>query len=163
MIGVNANTIIIDKGMKKALASLSNSNNCYVKVGYPRSKSTPHSNTGMDIADLAILMEHGQERTKDQYAIPPRPFMKQTFDRNKPEAKKKMKMAYDLVVKGADPLQSLKVVGEWYKGRVEDIFLTGDFEPNAKLTIYLKQSSRPLIDTGELRQSVKTEYRRGTL
>ena len=50
--------------------------------------------------------------------------------------------------------QSLTRVGIVAQGDVQMSISTGNWEPNAKSTIRRKGSSRPLIDTGAMRQAV---------
>ena len=52
-------------------------------------------------------------------------------------------------------MDAIKKLGASYEGAMKKIFFTGSFEGNAESTKKRKKSSRPLIDTGLLRQSIK--------
>lgn len=55
---------------------------------------------------------------------------------------------------GASAEQTLKDIGIFQKDLIQDKIEEGDFTPNAESTIRKKGSSKPLIDTGRMRQSV---------
>lgn len=120
------------------------------------------------LATIALVLEKGSETMK----IPPRPFMEQT--RQKAESgrfSQLMGLYYRLVAEGKLKAEkAIKALGNAYEGEMELIFTTGTFERNADITVdggwmrnhvsgkpfkvKGKGSSRPLIDTGHLRQSI---------
>ena len=53
----------------------------------------------------------------------------------------------------------IKKFGNFVEGLVKDKIVNGPFVPNSPATIKRKGSSRPLIDTGHLRQSVRYRIR----
>lgn len=89
--------------------------------------------------------------------IPPRPFMKQTRERaergNFPKFMRKLLKGLSSGSVTAE--KAIKRLGADYEGRMKDIFIHGSFVENAESTKRRKKSSRPLIDTGHLRQSIK--------
>lgn len=120
------------------------------------------------LATIALVLEKGSDVMK----IPPRPFMQQT--REKAETGRfasLMALYYRAVSEGKLKAEkAIKALGMAYEGEMKQIFLTGVFAPNSGLTINGgwmrnhksgkpfkvkgKGSSRPLIDTGHLRQSI---------
>lgn len=48
----------------------------------------------------------------------------------------------------------LKEIGIFQKDLIQEKITDGDFAPNAESTIRQKGSSKPLIDSGRMRQSV---------
>ena len=135
-------------------------------VGIPGGLSADEGKT--TLATVALVLEKGSEVMK----IPPRPFMQQT--REKAETgrfPKIMAGLYKLVADGKLKAEkAIKTLGMAYEGEMKNIFLTGEFVPNSPITIgggwmrnrvsgkafkvKGKGSSRPLIDTGHLRQSI---------
>lgn len=101
------------------------------------------------------LFNFGVILKKTIITIPSRPFMRQTFEQNKNRITtvitKELNMIYDGV---STAKMSISRIGEWYTGQVKRIFRTGNFAANSPATAAKKKSSRPLIDTGELRNSV---------
>ena len=55
------------------------------------------------------------------------------------------------------PFDGLSKLGVSYEGEMKKTFLVGQFIPNKPATIKRKGSSRPLIDTGHLRQSITSK------
>lgn len=58
------------------------------------------------------------------------------------------------LISGASAEQVLKEIGIFQKDLIQDKIESGSFAPNAASTIRQKGSSKPLIDTGRMRQSV---------
>ena len=58
------------------------------------------------------------------------------------------------ILRGRSAEQILKELGVFQKDLMQNEIITGDFAPNAPSTIRRKGSSKPLIDTGRMRQSV---------
>ena len=64
------------------------------------------------------------------------------------------------LVKGVPAEQILKEIGIFQKDLIQEKITEGSYEPNAASTIRRKGSSKPLIDTGRMRQSVNYEIRK---
>ena len=64
------------------------------------------------------------------------------------------------LAQGASAQDILEKIGVFQKGLIQRKIVDGTFEPNAPSTIRKKGSSRPLIDTGRMRQSVNFIIRR---
>lgn len=154
----------------RRLASL---RKAHVVVGIPSSAERPVDEdgkpTGITMADLALIHEKGSVTMH----IDPRPFMTETKKKYGDDTIKFMTSLYKQVVKSLDPIKALKRLGLKYEGSMKDIFTTGSFKPNSDITIKGgwmrnpvsgrpfhvkgKGSSRPLIDTGTLRGSIKSK------
>ena len=103
---------------------------------------------GTDVCDVAIYNEFGTS------TIPPRPFMKQSFESNADNINKHVQNSYKQLEAGSTAEAITQSVGTMAKGVIQDYIANGEFVPNAPSTIARKHSSRPLIDTGLMRQSV---------
>lgn len=135
-------------------------------VGIPGGLTANEGKT--TLATVALVLEKGSEVMK----IPPRPFMQQT--REKAASGRFSKLVAQLYKAVADGKvkadKAIKTLGMAYEGEMKQIFTTGTFAPNAPITIgggwmrnrvsgkpfkvEGKGSSRPLIDTDHLRQSI---------
>lgn len=163
----------VDKGqsaMQKRLAMLRKKG---VLVGIPSSADRPVDEdgkpTGITMAGLALIHEKGL----DSLGIPARPFMAETKKKYGPDTLKYMASLYKRVIKSLDPVKAAKLLGIYYSGRMQEIFTTGSFAPNSKITVEggwmrnkisgrpfrvkPKRSTRPLIDNGHLRNSIKSK------
>lgn len=116
-----------------------------LRVGFPKSKSS-RSNILK-----AAYNEFGTGH------IPERPFMRTAMRVNRAKYLRTMKKdAQVILAKGGDGLlrASLDRLGAMAQGDIQHSITSGHWTPNAPSTIRAKGSSRPLIDTGEMRNSV---------
>ena len=131
-----------------------------VRVGFQQGAE---SSDGVDLVDIAAWNEMGTEY------IPSRPFLRQSVDKSEAVIAATCKKMIVAIVRGqATARDALQQIGVMQKGLVQDTIKTGDFEPNAPITVHGgwmqrngkafyvkgKGSDQPLIDTGRLRQSV---------
>lgn len=87
--------------------------------------------------------------------IPQRSFLRATVDEKQAQITKLATNAVKSVIEGTDPEAAMRVVGQSIEGMVQKKITSGPFTPNAPSTIKRKRSSRTLIDTGHMRQSVR--------
>lgn len=118
---------------------------------------------------------------------PPRPFMRQTIPRHKADLRRWVRGALKAWVRAGGTEQGIARVGveggNRLRGAVQETITRGDFKPNADLTKMIKGSrprktfleavealrrgdpvpggTRPLIDTGQMRQGVRWQMVRG--
>lgn len=93
--------------------------------------------------------------------IPSRPFMRRTFDTGKAEIndfiQQVVKRVYSMAITGQ---RAYQLIGTKYEAMVKRKLTEGPWKPNAPATIRRKRSSRPLIDAGRLRRSIRYVVRR---
>lgn len=135
---------VIDHGWNKIEKLLKIMDNSFVAVGFPGDVSSSNEPVGeggsFTAASLAAVHEYGR---RDD-SIPSRPFMRQTFERNKKRIEKFQQKLRDKVIQRTLSVKmALSQLGEWYvKELKETIMNKGNFEP-------LKtRQGRPLFDTG---------------
>lgn len=117
-----------------------------VRVGFQAGEATEED--GTDVCDVAIYNEFGTDH------IPERPFLRNSVDNNKSKINSFLKNTKKDLVSGKPAEQVLKEIGIFQKDLIQQEIGHGSFEPNAESTIKKKGSSKPLIDTGRMRQSV---------
>ena len=101
------------------------------------------------MCDIAMFNELGTSTS------PSRPFMRQSVDKNAEKINRFMKSQLQRIKNGQATAEDvMKAIGTFQKGLVQKEIRDGEFEPNAPSTISKKGSSKPLIDTGHMRQSV---------
>jgi hypothetical protein len=123
-----------------------------VQVGFQAGAAADED--GVDIANIAMWNELGTSRS------PARPFMRKSVDENTDKIKAMCTRQLKRLAQGADAQDILEKIGVFQKGLIQRKIVDGTFEPNAASTIRRKGSSRPLIDTGRMRQSVNYIIRR---
>lgn len=123
---------------------------CSVDVGFNESSGSYVTEEGeeLTVAQVAAWNEFGTERS------PARPFMRQTATNSKAKITKHANKALKSAIHGGGAKEVLNSVGAFTKGRMQKEIRNGDFAPNAPYTIAKKGSSKPLIDTGRMRQSI---------
>lgn len=118
-----------------------------VYVGFPAEfNEKVEGSDNFNLASLAAVLEFGNER------IPSRPFLRQTLAENQ---EKYTALFVKLFESGVSIDQVYEQIALIAQGDVQQNIVNGKWTANAPSTIKRKKSSKPLIDTGKLRQSVK--------
>jgi len=130
-----------------------------VNVGFPgpspakRQRDEPDSTTET-VASIAAKHEFGSPAEH----IPERPFLRVAVRDNVPKYKGVMRAILVEVLHETRTMENgLEYLGVVAVGDVKQKIRIGPFTPNAPATVYAKGSSRPLIDTGQMIQSVNYE------
>jgi hypothetical protein len=136
------------------------SNKPFVKVGILEGKAdqakeisgdSPNAQpTGLTLVEVATFHEFGTSRT------PERSFLRATIDANKSELQTETLNIFKKVSSGSiDAMRGLGILGLSIKSKVQKRIRAGikpDLDPK---TIDRKGSSKPLIDTGQLVNSIQ--------
>ena len=118
-----------------------------VYVGFPAEfNENVEGSDNFNLASLAAVLEFGNER------IPSRPFLRQTLAENQ---EKYTALFVKLFKSGISIDQIYEQIALIAQGDVQQNIVNGKWTANAPSTIKRKKSSKPLIDTGKLRQSVR--------
>ena len=139
---------VIDKGLADVLRQSSALNGTGVKVGIQAGQG---QQDGTDMLDIAVFNEFGTA------TIPARPFMQDAADKYHEDTGRVMEHLAKKVQEGADAGQALETLGQWYQAQQQAHIRSGEFQPNAPATVKRKGSSVPLIDKGQLVNSVRYE------
>ena len=116
-------------------------------VGFPAEfNEDVEGSDGFNLASLGAVLEFGNEH------IPSRPFLRQTLSENQ---EKYTALFVKLFESGVSIEQIYEQIALIAQGDVQQNIVNGNWTANAPSTIKRKKSSKPLIDTGKLRQSVK--------
>lgn len=156
-----------DTGYAKLRESLLQLTGGYVKVGFPEGKNpgSPGSpgksrkkgktkkpwDTMSEVARVAAWNEFGVPAKN----IPSRPFFRNAIDGTREELKNFKTDIYDqFLQKKITAHQALELIGLWMQNKIRESILKGSWTPNAERTKRQKESSKPLIDTGQLVNSL---------
>jgi hypothetical protein len=105
-----------------------------------------------NLAERAAVHEYGTKNGN----IPSRPFMRNAFDNNLKKLQKYIIVQYGKMIDRRIKAKGvLKKTGGWFEGKIKDSILIGPFVALKKQTKDRKKSSKPLIDTGQMRNSVE--------
>jgi hypothetical protein len=123
----------------------------YTTVGFHRDKNQKEED-GALIVDVALANEFGTQK------IPARPFISTYFEENKESLATTAKKLYSDVLLGElDAKVALSFLGQLATTGIQKKIDEIVTPPNSPKTIKAKGSSKPLIDTGEMRRSVSHE------
>lgn len=132
---------------KQLIEQIKASSEKAVYVGFPAEfDEKVEGSDNFNLASLAAVLEFGNER------IPSRPFLRQTLAENQ---EKYTALFVKLFESGVSIDQIYEQIALIAQGDVQQNIANGKWTANAPSTIKRKKSSKPLIDTGKLRQSVR--------
>lgn len=117
-----------------------------VRIGFQHGKATEED--GTDICDVAAWNELGTAN------MPSRPFLRKSVDENEGKINSFLQSKKKDLVRGVPAEQVLKEIGIFQKDLIQEKITDGSFAPNAESTVRQKGNSKPLIDSGRMRQSV---------
>lgn len=118
-----------------------------VYVGFPAEfDQKVEGSENFNMASLAAVLEFGNEH------IPSRPFLRQTLSENQ---EKYTALFVQLFERGMSLDQIYEQIAVVAQSDVQLNIVKGNWVANAPATIKRKKSSKPLIDTGKMRQSIK--------
>lgn len=121
-----------------------------VFIGYQQGKAKHKDGDGteVDMADIAMFNELGTSTS------PSRPFLRTTVEKNEEKINQMCEQVAKAIANGGTAEDALKKLGAFGVSLVQETIGSGTFTPNAPSTIKAKGSDKPLIDTGQMRQSV---------
>lgn len=146
-----------DLGLNRIIRTLNKDlDGVVVKVGVQakdkavrRGKGGSIRNTDQPLAVIAAIHEFGLGD------MPQRSFLRSAYDENLPVIDKMIQRVANGAVFGLGTNAALNRLGNVVQGMVQRKIVDGPFVPNSPATIKRKKSSKPLIDTGHLRQSIR--------
>lgn len=159
---------IIDKdlGLEDIFKEMNALKEMTVKVGIPEDASAD----GLHIAQYAAWNELGvMKKDGSGWYIPPRPFMRTTADSKREKIQKAIDASIGLIQHGkTDAKTALGRVGEAFIGLIKETIKSGPWDKNSYITIHgtpkgkngkqfikRKKSTKPLIDTGAMKNSIQ--------
>lgn len=125
-----------------------------VEVGLP--SGGQHSDTSLSMHELGMVHEYGSPTRN----IPARPFIAPPIKDNVEKYKRMMRdQALKLIFRRTTLHNALSLVGEAGKADIQKYMLSANFAPLSAATIERKGSSKPLIDTGQMRNAITYEVK----
>jgi hypothetical protein len=129
-----------------------------ISVGIPKEESSQKDGKTLYLADIANKNNFGSYSQN----IPARPFGTTTIPRYKPQIQKIIQIQInDILEKGKDVKKGFDAIGVVCAGFMKKNLTDGEWTPNAQSTIDLKGSDQPLIDKGQMRQSITWRVHEG--
>lgn len=141
------------KDIAKRVTGLANKE---VAAGFPHGSEAGSQtyDNGASVLDVAIWNQFGTNR------IPARPFIDRAVDRiENDESGSGSYIAKQVIDGKISSGTALKQIGLVAENAIREAITDDMYEPNAPSTIRRKRSSKPLIDTGKMRQAVTSVVR----
>jgi|1185.fasta_scaffold10404_2 phage gpG-like protein len=160
---------VVDRGWEdiKARVERLRDTGAIVKVGVQGQQAAANrQDTTLTIGAIAQIHEFGkviqQPKMRRTIVIPERSFLRATVDIYQAAiARRDVLLAQGYVLGKFGLKQSMELLGEYVVGLIKQRIANGILPANRPSTIRRKGSSKPLIDTGQLRNSItyKVEVR----
>jgi hypothetical protein len=107
---------------------------------------------GTDLVTVAAVNEFGAPNAK----IPERSFIRSTVDEQRPKVERIKEGIVDKALRGnVNIRQEMGELGEFAQKEIQKKIVALDTPPNAASTVRKKGSSNPLVDKGQLLQSIR--------
>ena len=111
----------------------------------------PNSDEGLTIPEVGAINEFGA-------GVPERPFIRQTIANNITKYNRMRRDLLSAIILGKITVdKAIAVLGEALQADVVATINNWQDPPNSEVTIFLKGSSQPLVDTGTMKQSIHWE------
>lgn len=144
---------ILDELMKLALKP-------YVKVGYLETAGKHKNGSGPSVAEVATFHEFGTKDESGKTLVPERSHIRSTMDEKKKKFDGQIDKLIGQIVDGKTTVENaLGVLGLSIKSEVQKKIRKGIEPALAESTIIAKGSSKPLIDTGQMINSINHEVK----
>ena len=139
------------KGLRGLINNIRQMGKDKVFVGVPASSNTLHDG-GINMATLAAVHEFGSISRN----IPERSFLRSAIIEGKGKINDTVAQGVQAYLSQGKQIDLMFYdrIGLFASNLVKDKIVRGPFVPLAPATIKRKKSSKPLIDTGQLRQSI---------
>lgn len=158
--GVTVDVKVIDRGwidIQKRIAQLATAT-ATVTVGVQGAKGAAnHQHSTLTVGQLATIHEFGKviHTRRATIVIPERSFIRATCDIYRDKiAQREVLLQQGFVIGKFGLVQSLELLGTYVVGLIKARIATGIPPANRPSTIRRKGSSKPLVDTGQLRNSI---------
>jgi hypothetical protein len=164
----------IDRGLIKALEQVNEFKDSYVAVGFFEGQTHKDPQGGEDdipLAAIAAVHEYGAVIENGwgrgiKIEIPERSFMRSWATEKKDEIAETIGSLYGQVVDGKiSSKKALAILGQYGVAGIKKKIDVGPFTPLAESTLLMREhgGTKPLIDTAQMRNSIRSEVRTGAL
>jgi hypothetical protein len=156
-----------DRGLERIMKEIAAFKDGYVAVGFFAGEDPPGG--GITLAGIAAVHEYWAVIMNGwgkgiHFEIPERSFMRGWAAEKKEEIGRVVGNLYNRVITGELTAEkALKELGQYGVAGIKRKIDQGPFVPLAPATIARKGSSKPLIDTGTMRNGIRAEVRHGAL
>lgn len=129
-------------------------NGSSTKIGYQESEKHKSRDTD-EMSDMVEIGSKHEFGSKEEN-IPQRSHIRTTTDEQRMRVNRKIQEGYSrILMNTSTPAAELEKVGEFMESKIKKKITDIRLPPNSPATILAKGSDNPLIDTGQMRASVR--------
>ncbi len=147
---VRSKVIVRDRGLNKIFAKIKAADGLAATIGI-QGREADDDRDGITNAHLGAIQEFGVDIPALGVSIPERSFLRVPFDQNSEAA---VRIVGKRLNAGDSGAQALGLAAEFLRGRMVRAIDAGIPPPNAPRTVAAKGSSKPLIASSQLKQSI---------
>lgn len=125
-----------------------------IAVGIHEDAGKHKKSDGYTVAQIGAINEYGSDGER----IPERSFIRSTLGENQKTYKKHLIKALRRIMSGATGRQFMGRLGQLVQNDIQNKIVSLRTPPNAESTIAKKKTTNPLVDTGQLVNSIKWKY-----
>jgi hypothetical protein len=140
---------VVDRGWSEYMKRMNSCRDVSSRVGYPTSDEKYGS--GPTVVEVAAVHEFGAPKAN----VPMRAHVRTTYDEDVENLARRARIELGKVADGTSTAaESISRLGLYHANKIRQKIKQGPFTPLKPSTIRRKGSSRPLIDTAQMLQSV---------
>ena len=157
----------VDRGWEALKRRLPEIEGAHVKVGLPQGVGQEakkvRGEEGEQVSGVTVAMvgwwnEFGTRKKDGRQHVPERSFIRSTHDEQRPKLKKIIRFLTLQLISGEISIRTgLARLGEFMKAKIQAKIVALDSPPNAPSTVAKKGSDNPLVDIGQMNQSITYE------
>jgi len=173
--GANISTKMTDLGWNRTIRNMHAMDRAYVMIGVQQGERHKDQDTGVtsDLVDIAASNEFGVERKNPvtmrrksggkylkvtSKKVPERSFLRSTADEQRENIARQVQVIAAAIIDGKMSVhKGLMIIGLEHARQIKRKILMLRHPANSLMTILKKGSSNPLIDTGQLMQSIRAK------
>ena len=145
-----------DHGYKRIREALKRLKGSYTKVGVQQGSRHDDAHGVSDLVTIAAANEYGVRKADGTWRIPPRSFIASTFEVHKEGLFKQLAHEKDEILAGRKTeVQVLDEIGLLHTAQIVATIDSHPAPENAPSTIARKGSSGTLVNSGQLKQSIR--------
>ena len=129
-------------------------------LGFRKFAAAQRANKGKRFVDVGYFVEaiaeYAAANEFGTATIPSRPFMRQTFDKNRDKYLRLMQAATVRINAGTKPVDALMPIANEVRNDYILAIQSGAFKANAESTVDKKGYNAPLVETGQMQRAITT-------
>ena len=156
LVEVTNNVEVTDLGWNNIKEQMRLAENSFTEIGVHKGETRQPKPGELEPLSDMVIVAAANEFGAPKKNIPPRAFIRTSFDENRREVDRLVESEYDKILAGKSNVKkSLEIIGEFMETKTKQKIVDLKQPPNRPRTIARKGSNNPLMDTGQLRGGIR--------